>query len=55
MVKNENYRYVEWANGEKGRELYDQKNDPIEYDNLAEKPEYSSVVAEMKQLLYQEK
>lgn len=55
MVKNENYRYVEWANGENGRELYDQKNDPIEYDNLAEKPEYSTVVAEMKQLLYQEK
>lgn len=52
MVKNEKYRYVEWGHGEKGRELYDQKNDPIEYNNLAEKSEYSEVVKEMKELLY---
>jgi len=52
MVKNENYRYVEWDNGKKGRELYDQKNDPIEYNNLAENPEYLSVVTEMRTLLY---
>ena len=52
MVKNENYRYVEWDNGKKGRELYDQKNDPIEYNNLAENPEYLSVVSEMRTLLY---
>lgn len=54
MVKNENYRYVEWDNGNKGQELYDQKNDPIEYHNLAEKPEYSAVVEEMKTLINQE-
>lgn len=53
MVKNKKFRYVEWKNGEDGRELYDQKNDPIEYNNLAEKPEYSAVVNEMKELLYQ--
>ncbi|NOR75598.1 MAG: sulfatase-like hydrolase/transferase [Draconibacterium sp.] len=52
MVKNENYRYVEWDNGKKGRELYDQKNDPIEYNNLAENPDYLSVVSEMRTLLY---
>ncbi len=54
MVKNKNYRYVEWDNGNKGQELYDQKNDPIEYQNLAEKPEYSAVVDEMKTIINQE-
>jgi len=54
MVKNENYRYIEWDNGNKGQELYDQKNDPIEYNNLAEKTEYSSIVDEMKILINQE-
>jgi uncharacterized sulfatase len=53
MIKNEDFRYVEWENGKKGRELYDQKNDQVEYNNLAEKAEYSSVVNEMKELLYQ--
>ncbi len=51
MVKNKDWRYVEWDNGEKGRELYDQKNDPVEYNNLAENPEYSKVIDEMKALL----
>lgn len=53
MVKNENFRYIEWANGDKGRELYDQKNDPVEYNNLAEKAEFSAVVEEMKTLINQ--
>ncbi len=55
MVKNEDYRYIEWENGEQGKELYDQKNDPVEYDNLAAKPEYESVLAKMKELMNNEK
>ncbi len=51
MVKNKDWRYVEWDNGKKGQELYDQNNDPVEYNNLAENPEYSKVVNEMKKLL----
>jgi len=53
MVKNDKWRFVEWDNGKKGIELYDQLNDPIEYNNLAEMNEYKSVVDEMRTLLYQ--
>jgi len=52
MVKNGEWRYIEWDNGKMGRELYNQKNDPIEYNNLAEKPEFEKVISEMKTLLY---
>lgn len=52
-VKNAKWRYTEWDNGKMGRELYNQTNDPIEYNNLAEKPEYSDIIAEMRKLLYQ--
>jgi uncharacterized sulfatase len=53
MVKNEQWRYVEWDDGKQGRELYDQVNDPVEYTNLAEDPEYEQEVARMRELLYQ--
>lgn len=55
MVKNENFRYVEWDNGNMGNELYNQKTDPIEYFNLANDPAYANVVAEMKKLLTEKK
>lgn len=51
MVKNERFRYVEWDNGNMGNELYDQKTDPIEYNNLANNSAYANVVAEMRKLL----
>jgi arylsulfatase A-like enzyme len=52
-VKNEKWRYIEWGEGEQGRELYDQENDPIEYHNLAEDPEYTEALEEMHNLLNQ--
>ena len=53
MVKNENFRYVEWDNGSLGNELYDQKKDPVEYHNLAGDAEYMSIVEGMRKKLYQ--
>jgi len=51
MVKTKSWRYIEWNNGENGAELYDQRNDPMEYNNLAQSEEYASVVRQMKTLL----
>ncbi|OFX58410.1 MAG: hypothetical protein A2066_21235 [Bacteroidetes bacterium GWB2_41_8] len=53
MVKNEKWRYIEWDNGQKGSELYDQVNDPVEYNNLANRAEYAKVIQEMKKLMVQ--
>ncbi len=53
MVKNAQWRYIEWGEGKMGNELYDQSADPIEYYNLAEESEYKDVVEEMRALLYQ--
>ena len=51
-VRTERYRYTEWGiDGTKGTELYDHKNDPHEFVNLARDPRHSAVVAEMKRLL----
>ena len=50
-VKNKEWRYVEWANGTKGVELYDQINDPMEYNNLADDSKYATVISTMKSLL----
>lgn len=50
-VKNENWRYTEWDEGKKGTELYNQITDPLEYDNLADNPEYLEVKNKMKLLL----
>ncbi|HKK60992.1 MAG TPA: sulfatase-like hydrolase/transferase, partial [Bacteroidales bacterium] len=54
MVKNKDWRYIEWDNGEKGQELYNQHTDPVEYNNLAENPDYRDVINEMKALLHKE-
>ncbi len=52
-VKNEKWRYIEWEGGEQGTELYNQDEDPLEYNNLAENTEYASVINEMKTLLHE--
>jgi len=53
-VKNKQWRYTEWDKGEKGVELYDQINDPMEYYNLAENQEYNEVCKKMKELIIEQ-
>ena len=45
-LRTPRWRYTEWDEGQRGRELYDHDHDPHELNNLAEKPDYAAVVAE---------
>ncbi len=42
-LRNGSYRYTEWARGAKGTELYDLKNDPGEFENVVDRPEYRAI------------
>jgi len=44
-VRTERWRYIRYADG--GEELYDEKNDPYEWTNLAERPEFAATKAEL--------
>ena len=46
-IRDERYRLIEYANGE--IELYDHQQDPNEWHNLASKPEFKSVIAQLSQ------
>ncbi len=48
-VRGRRFRYIVWKKG--GHALYDHEKDPGENYNLAEKPEYRSVVNRMKRLI----
>ncbi len=50
-IRTEHYRFTEWGGGEYGTELYDYRNDPTEFSNLAEMQGYEGVAAKMKLLL----
>jgi iduronate 2-sulfatase len=51
-VRNARYRYIEFDRGEKGRELFDHKNDDNEFYNLAGNPEFAEVTEQMRALLH---
>jgi len=43
-IRNQRWRYTEWNRGKAGIELYDHDHDPEETTNLAQHPEYASVI-----------
>lgn len=44
-IRTEKWRYIRYQDG--SEELYDEEKDPLEWTNLAEKPEYAKVKAEL--------
>ena len=42
-IRTDRWRYVEWDGGERGIELYDQKADPTEMNNLSNDPAFATV------------
>jgi len=50
-VRTEGWRYTEWGFGQMGTELYNEKTDPQELNNLAGDSRYADIVKEMKGLL----
>ena len=51
-IRTEKWRYNEWDYGKKGRELYDEVNDPHELHNLADDPRYADVVKKLQEQLH---
>jgi len=50
-LRTSRWRYTEWDEGKRGRELYDHENDPRELTNLAEQAEFAERVAELSKQL----
>ncbi len=50
-VRTDRWRYIEWGDGAKGAELYDEAGDPNELKNLAASPDHQKTVEEMHRLI----
>ncbi len=50
-VRDERYRYIEWAGGRRGAQLYDMQADPGELKNLAKDPAHAGTIEKLKDYL----
>jgi arylsulfatase A-like enzyme len=50
-IRTHNWRFTQWGFGTKGQELFDRKNDPGEFTNLAKDPKHAETLRQMKALL----
>lgn len=48
-IRTEDFRYIRYIDG--GEELYDHRNDPEEWTNVADDPEYASAKSEMQAMI----
>jgi uncharacterized sulfatase len=51
-IRTDRWRYTEWDGGKEGVELYDQRNDPKEYKNLAKDSAQAETVEKLKAMLH---
>ena len=52
LLRTHNYAYIQYnEDASKGIELFDARKDPKQFTNLAEKPEYASVVVRFKNMM----
>jgi arylsulfatase A-like enzyme len=50
-VRTDRWRYIEWAAGKEGAQLYDMEQDPRETRNLASDPAHAATVDQLSQAL----
>ncbi|MCW0221010.1 MAG: sulfatase [Prosthecobacter sp.] len=50
-IRTEDWRYTEWNEGQAGVELYDHRNDPHEFTNLANTPQGKAIIPELQKAL----